>query len=96
VDTFEALMSQNEGFQQLMKSTKKEEEHEEEEEEDAEEVAADVMDGKKEAKKTAKRQKKAVALMQVEDRATKSVSWGVWIAYIKAGGGIWVGPLVFM
>jgi ATP-binding cassette subfamily C (CFTR/MRP) protein 1 len=96
VDTFEALMSQNEGFQQLMKSTKKEEEHEEEEEEDAEEVAADVMDGKKEAKKTAKRQKKAVALMQVEDRATKSVSWCVWIAYIKAGGGIWVGPLVFM
>jgi ATP-binding cassette subfamily C (CFTR/MRP) protein 1 len=95
VDTFEALMSQNEGFQQLMKSTKKEEEHEDEEE-DAEEVAAEVTDGKKEAKKTAKRQKKAVALMQVEDRATKSVSWGVWIAYIKAGGGIWVGPLVFM
>jgi ATP-binding cassette subfamily C (CFTR/MRP) protein 1 len=97
VDTFDALMSQNEGFQQLMKSTKKEEERdEEEEEEDADEVAAEVMDGKKEAKKTAKRQKKAVALMQVEERATKSVSWGVWIAYIKAGGGIWVGPLVFM
>jgi ATP-binding cassette subfamily C (CFTR/MRP) protein 1 len=94
VDTFEALMSQNEGFQQLMKSTKKEEEHEDEE--DAEEVVAEVTDGKKEARKTAKRQKKAVALMQVEDRATKSVSWGVWIAYIKAGGGIWVGPLVFM
>jgi ATP-binding cassette subfamily C (CFTR/MRP) protein 1 len=93
VDTFEALMSQNEGFQQLMKSTKKEEEHEEE---DAEEVAVEVTDGKKEAKKTAKRQKKAVALMQVEDRATKSVTWGVWVAYIKAGGGIWVGPLVFM
>jgi ATP-binding cassette subfamily C (CFTR/MRP) protein 1 len=94
VDTFEALMSQNEGFQQLMKSTKKEEEQEDEE--DAEEVVAEVTDGKKEARKTAKRQKKAVALMQVEDRATKSVSWGVWIAYIKAGGGIWVGPLVFM
>ncbi|KAF1914976.1 P-loop containing nucleoside triphosphate hydrolase protein [Ampelomyces quisqualis] len=95
VDTFEALMSQNEGFQQLMKSTKKEEEREDEEV-DVEEVAAEVTDGKKEAKKTAKRQKKAVALMQVEDRATKSVSWGVWIAYIKAGGGIWVGPLVFI
>jgi ATP-binding cassette subfamily C (CFTR/MRP) protein 1 len=95
VDTFDALMSNNEGFQQLMKSTKKEEEHEEDEE-DAEEIAADVTDGKKEAKQTAKRQKKAVALMQVEERATKSVSWGVWIAYIKAGGGIWVGPLVFM
>ncbi|KAH7401860.1 P-loop containing nucleoside triphosphate hydrolase protein [Phaeosphaeria sp. MPI-PUGE-AT-0046c] len=97
VDTFEALMSQNEGFQQLMKTTKREEEQEKDtDEENAEEVAADVTDGKKEAKKTAKRQKKAVALMQVEDRATKSVSWGVWIAYIKAGGGIWVGPLVFV
>jgi ATP-binding cassette subfamily C (CFTR/MRP) protein 1 len=95
-DTFDKLMSENEGFQQLMKSTKKEEEQADHEEEDAEEVAADVTDGKKEAKKTARRQKKAVALMQVEDRATKSVTWGVWIAYIKAGGGIWVGPLVFI
>ncbi|KAH3916024.1 hypothetical protein HBH56_067840 [Parastagonospora nodorum] len=97
VDTFEALMAGNEGFQQLMKSTKKEEEQDDDEDEDdAEEVVAEVIDGKKEAKKTARRQKKAVALMQVEDRATKSVSWGVWIAYIKAGGGIWVGPLVFI
>ncbi|KAH7072955.1 P-loop containing nucleoside triphosphate hydrolase protein [Paraphoma chrysanthemicola] len=93
VDTFDQLMSHNEGFQQLMSSTKKEEEHEEEE--TAEEVADDVK-GAKDAKKTAKRQKKAVALMQVEDRATKSVSWGVWIAYIRAGGGIWVGPLVLI
>jgi ATP-binding cassette subfamily C (CFTR/MRP) protein 1 len=92
MDTFDALMSHNEGFQQLMKSTKKEEEQEEEE---AEEPDEDALKGdKKDAKKTAKRQKKAVALMQVEERATKCVSWGVWIAYIRAGGGIWVGPLV--
>lgn len=94
VDTFDALMSSNEGFQQLMKTTKKEEEHDAEEV--ADEVDEDAKGAKKDAKKTAKRQKKAVALMQVEDRATKSVSWGVWIAYIKAGGGIWVGPLVFI
>jgi ATP-binding cassette subfamily C (CFTR/MRP) protein 1 len=93
VDTFDALMANNEGFQHLMKTTKKEEEHEKTEE--AEELDEDAAKGdKKDAKKTAKRQKKAVALMQVEERATKSVSWGVWIAYIKAGGGIWVGPLV--
>jgi ATP-binding cassette subfamily C (CFTR/MRP) protein 1 len=94
VDTFDALMSGNEDFQQLMKSTKKEEEHEEEEE--ADEIDADASPDKKEAKKTARKQKKAAALMQVEDRATKSVSWGVWMAYIRAGGGIWVGPLVLM
>tara|TARA_R110002003_G_scaffold97_36_gene8042 strand:+ start:43822 stop:46560 length:2739 start_codon:yes stop_codon:yes gene_type:complete len=92
VDTFEKLMSNNEGFQQLMKSTKKEEEPEEDE--TAEEIVEDVKGDKKDAQRTAKRQKKAVALMQVEDRATKSVSWGVWMAYIRAGGGIWVGPLV--
>jgi ATP-binding cassette subfamily C (CFTR/MRP) protein 1 len=94
VDTFDALMSGNEDFQQLMRSTKKEEEHEEEEE--ADEIDADASPDKKEAKKTARKQKKAAALMQVEDRATKSVSWGVWMAYIRAGGGIWVGPLVLM
>jgi len=94
VDTFEALMSGNEGFQSLMKSTKEEEEHDDEEEDEA--LDADATPDKKEAKKTAKKQKKAAALMQVEERATKSVSWGVWIAYIKAGGGIWVGPLVLI
>ncbi|KAI2483038.1 abc transporter [Pyrenophora tritici-repentis] len=43
-----------------------------------------------------RKQKKQAALMQQEERATKSVSWEVWIEYIKAGGGIWVGPLIFI
>lgn len=94
VDTFDNLMANNEGFQELLKSTKKEEEQQKVEEVE-DELDEDAQKGlKSDAKKTAKRQKKAVALMQVEERATKSVSWGVWIAYIKAGGGIWVGPLV--
>ncbi|KAH8731418.1 P-loop containing nucleoside triphosphate hydrolase protein [Phaeosphaeriaceae sp. PMI808] len=95
VDTFDALMSNNEEFQQLMKSTKKEDEDQHHDEEEAEEVI-DATGDQKEAKKTAKRQKKAVALMQVEDRATKSVTLGIWMAYIRAGGGVWVGPLVFI
>ncbi|KAF5850404.1 hypothetical protein GGP41_002612 [Bipolaris sorokiniana] len=43
-----------------------------------------------------KKSKKQAALMQQEERATKSVSWQVWIEYIKAGGGTWVGPLIFI
>ena len=32
--------------------------------------------------------------MQVEERGVKSLAWRIWIAYSRAGGGIWVGPLV--
>ncbi|KAJ4988381.1 ABC transporter [Stagonosporopsis vannaccii] len=91
VDTFPNLMAHNEGFQQLMTMTASEEKHEEEEEA----LEDEVEDEKKIAKKQ-KKQKKAAALMQVEERATKNVSWDVWFQYIKAGGGIWVGPLVFI
>lgn len=95
VDTFPNLMANNEAFQRMLKSSKKEEEKEVEKEEEEEAIDPDAKKlGKSAAKQTAKRQKKAVALMQAEERATKSVSWGVWAAYIRAGGGIWVGPLV--
>ncbi len=85
VDTFENLMAHNQDFIQLMRTTSKQEQQEEKEEGDA------VVEPKKQ-----KKSKKQAALMQVEERATKSVSWAVWIAYIRAGGGLWVGPLVFM
>jgi ATP-binding cassette subfamily C (CFTR/MRP) protein 1 len=91
VDTFDNLMAQNADFVQVMSSTAKEEEKEEQEEVNEDEVEAEVKSTKKQRK-----QKKQAALMQQEERATKSVSWEVWIEYIKAGGGIWVGPLVFV
>ncbi|KAI1519018.1 ATPase [Pyrenophora tritici-repentis] len=91
VDTFDNLMAHNADFVQVMSSTAKEEEKEKEEEVDEDEVEAEVKSTKKQRK-----QKKQAALMQQEERATKSVSWEVWIEYIKAGGGIWVGPLIFI
>jgi ATP-binding cassette subfamily C (CFTR/MRP) protein 1 len=91
VDTFDNLMAQNAEFVQVMSSTAKEEEKEEEEKVNEDEVEAEVKSTKKQRK-----QKKQAALMQTEERATKSVSWEVWIEYIKAGGGMWVGPLVFI
>ncbi|KAJ8108032.1 hypothetical protein OPT61_g8455 [Boeremia exigua] len=91
VDTFPNLMANNEGFQQLMTMTASEEKHEEEEE-----VLEDEVEDEKKLAQKQKKQKKAAALMQVEERATKNVSWDVWFQYIRAGGGIWVGPLVFI
>jgi ATP-binding cassette subfamily C (CFTR/MRP) protein 1 len=91
VDTFDNLMAHNEGFQQLMTMTASEGKKE-----DQAEVAEDEVEDEKKSIKKKKKSKKAAALMQVEERATKSVSWSVWIEYIKAGGGIWVGPLCFI
>ncbi|KAF2134156.1 ABC multidrug transporter-like protein [Dothidotthia symphoricarpi CBS 119687] len=92
VDTFDNLMASNEDFQQLMTQTKSEEKHDEEDEA----LEDEGENEKKVITKTKKKSKKQVALMQVEERATKSVSWDVWIEYIRAGGGLWVGPLVFI
>lgn len=91
IDTFDKLMADNADFRQLMATTATEEKQEE-----AEHVNDDeVEDEKKEAKKR-KKQQKAAVLMQAEERATDSVSWGVWIAYIRASGSIMVGPLIFI
>ncbi|KAK7522124.1 P-loop containing nucleoside triphosphate hydrolase protein [Phyllosticta citriasiana] len=90
IDTYDNLRENNEEFKKLLASTsqegKKEEEDEEEEQEEIEEEKKDMQ------KKVAK--KPAAGLMQAEERAVKSVSWGVYAAYFKAGGSILMGPLV--
>ncbi|KAF2740400.1 hypothetical protein EJ04DRAFT_507933 [Polyplosphaeria fusca] len=87
VDTFDNLMANNEGFQKLMTTTAKDEEKEEQEHANEDEVEG-------EKKLATKKRKKPAALMQEEEKAVKAVSWDVWMAYIRAGGGVWVGPLV--
>lgn len=89
VDTFTNLMANNKEFQQLMTMTATEESKEAQEHA----VEDEIEDEKKTAKKK-KKKKPAAALMQEEDRATKSVEWDVWLAYLRAGGGLWVGPVV--
>lgn len=87
IDTYENLMTSSVDFQKLMATTAQEDdaatkaENPEEQEEQPE-------------KKVSKKKKKAVALMQQEERATKSVSWSVWGAYVKSSGwwGMW--PLI--
>lgn len=85
VGTHDELMANNKEFQELMASTAVEEKKEEPE--DADEFEAE--------KKVVKKRKKAPGLMQAEERAVKSVSWGVYGAYIKASGTMWNIVLIF-
>jgi ABC-type multidrug transport system ATPase subunit len=87
VDTFDNLMANNPGFQKLMSNTAVEEEQEKEATVNEDEI-------EEETKVSKKKKKKAAALMTAEERAVESVSWSVYMAYLKAAGGYWVAPLV--
>ncbi len=89
IDTFDNLMRDNEAFQKLMASTAQEEVIDEEDHVNDDEVE----DEKKDAKKK-KKSKPGMALMQVEERAVKSVSWGIYAAYIRASGTMLNGPII--
>ena len=90
IDTFENLMANDEGFRNLMATTAQEEKQEEAEkvEGDEDEVAVEEKDVQRK-----KKAKKGAALMQEEERATKSVSWSVYGAYLRASGSLLNGPL---
>ncbi|KAM5342534.1 hypothetical protein ACJ41O_013500 [Fusarium nematophilum] len=88
VDTFENLMKEHRGFQALMETTAIEEKREEVEKPDDEEEPTEDQKKKKKSKK------KATALMTQEEKATSSVPWSVYGAYIKASGSFLSAPLV--
>ncbi|KAJ5480698.1 hypothetical protein N7539_006592 [Penicillium diatomitis] len=86
VDTFDNLMRDNELFQRLMLSSKQDDSKEEK---DEAEIAEDVIgepEGKTLPKKTSPARLAGPALMQQEERATASVGWSVWKAYVRASG----------
>lgn len=86
IDTFDNLMRDHEGFQKLMATTAQEEIKEQHKNDDGDEL--------EEEKKDAKKTKKPKALMTVEERAVRSVSWSVWKAYIKASGSWMNAPFI--
>lgn len=96
IDTFNNLMSEHKGFQQLMETTAVEKKEEDEDDEDEDDDTAG--DKKKEASKAdaekKKQNKKGLALMQQEERAVASVPWSVYGAYVRASGSIFNAPLV--
>ena len=84
IDTFPNLMKEHAGFQLLMETTATEEKQDEPE--DGEEGAA--------VEKVKSKKKKAPGLMQAEDRAVKSVSFSVYVDYVRASGSILAAPFV--
>ncbi|KAL4994641.1 P-loop containing nucleoside triphosphate hydrolase protein [Aspergillus recurvatus] len=79
VGTFDELSRDNELFKQLMSTASQDSKEDEQE-------ATKVVE--EETEKQAKQEptKPAVALMQQEEKATDSVGWAVWKAYIRASG----------
>jgi ATP-binding cassette subfamily C (CFTR/MRP) protein 1 len=93
VDTFDNLMRDNEVFKRLM-STSRQEDMQDEETEAVDEVAEEKADEVVSPKKAAA--KPAAALMQQEEKATSSVGWGIWKAYIRASGSYFNAIAVFI
>ncbi|PTB42046.1 hypothetical protein M441DRAFT_190301 [Trichoderma asperellum CBS 433.97] len=93
VDTFENLMRDHKGFQDLMETTAVEKKEEEDDDEDDDKLKQLVLTETAEARK-AKKNKKGAALMQQEERAEASVPWSVYGAYVRASGTIMNAPIV--
>lgn len=91
VDTFNNLMAEHAGFQQLMETTAVEEKKE-----DGEDEEAGVAEDKTAALRKDKKKKKSPGLMQAEERAVASVPWSVYGQYVKASGTIFSAPLIFL
>ncbi|KAI5358713.1 putative AAA+ ATPase domain, ABC transporter type 1, transmembrane domain-containing protein [Septoria linicola] len=89
IATFPDLMEHDAEFQKLMETTAQEEKKEDEDEVNEDEIEEEKKDAKKK-----KGKKPAAALMQQEERAVDSVGWGVYAAYVRASGGMWVAPFV--
>jgi ABC-type multidrug transport system fused ATPase/permease subunit len=83
IDTFDNLMRDSEGFQQLMETTAVEEKKDE--------GAITQVPGDKEK---SKKKKTKGGLMQSEERAVASVPWSVYGSYIKASGSMFNAPIV--
>lgn len=94
IDTFENLMHDNELFKRLMSTSRQEDSNEDEE-------AAKEGDEIKKPDEVETAPKKAptkptAALMQQEEKATASVGWSVWKAYIRASGSYFNALVVFI
>lgn len=90
VDTYNNLMKDHIGFQNLMETTGIEEETGD----GGKKAAANGGDAEEGDNK--KKQKKGRGLMQQEERALASVPWSVYAAYIRASGSVLNVPIVLL
>lgn len=85
VDTFDNLMRNDEVFQRLMSTSRQEDSDDSEEKTEAGDETAEEPKEKGVLEKPVPG-KPTAALMQQEEKATASVGWDVWKAYIRASG----------
>ncbi|KAJ5980294.1 hypothetical protein N7481_007592 [Penicillium waksmanii] len=95
VDTFDNLMRDSELFKRLMSTSRQEDTKEDEK--DAEEAVVEDTEKTKKTETSPKKTsaKPAAALMQQEEKATASVGWSVWKAYVRASGSYFNALAVF-
>lgn len=93
-DTYEHLMANSADFKQLIANNAQEEDKEKKEKKPDDED--EIEDEKKQPKKKKGGKKPGAALMQAEEKAVEGVSSQIYSAYLKASGGLWVAPLVFI
>ncbi|KAI5307223.1 hypothetical protein KEM56_002596 [Ascosphaera pollenicola] len=89
IGTFDELMQSSETFRRLMATTSQEASQEEEGEKNGgDEISEgdEIGSSGEDEEDTKGPAKQAGTLMQQEDRGTNSVSWKIWIAYLKAFG----------
>lgn len=106
IDTLDNLLRDYQEFLTLMETTSVEKDKEEQEEATPDKEQADEEGEGSAAAGTAlkkidtaeerKKNKKAVALMQKEERAEAAVPWSVYTAYIRASGSLLNAPLVMI
>jgi ATP-binding cassette subfamily C (CFTR/MRP) protein 1 len=94
VGTFDELMHNNPAFAEMMREISTEKKEEEQKKGAEGEQIEEEEEGEKKAVEKKKTPGEAKGLMQSEERAVSSVSWGVYYAYIKASGSILVPPLL--
>ncbi|KAL9081423.1 MAG: hypothetical protein Q9159_007319 [Coniocarpon cinnabarinum] len=88
--SYDNLMANDQDFRNLIANNAEDEKKEAETKVDGDEIEEEKKNSKKR-----KGKKPKGALMQAEERAVSSVSFGVYHAYIKASGSILVLPFVF-
>lgn len=91
--SYQDLVSQNKEFVELMTLTSSSEETVKNDDSDEESLHVPDENEKLVKVETAKSN---IALMQAEERAVKAVSWGVYGAWLRAGGSILIAPLVIV
>lgn len=92
--TYQQLMDRDEEFIRLMTLSNNDDKSKTEETDDEESIAEANEDERTQILERMETQKSQIALMQVEERAVKAVSWGVYGGYVRASGSLLVIPFV--